>query len=97
MNHKEHTVRNLVQQGRHDINSSSGGTPELAQQLETLVSNWGNLQKKVDTKVAFYGDIYTLHEELKSKTIEEMSSYSSNDGVLCVCVYRYPPSRKCLA
>lgn len=74
-------MRNLLQQGRHDLNSSSGGTPELAQQLETLVSNWGNLQKKVDTKVAFYADIYTLHEELKSKTIEKMSSYFSNENI----------------
>jgi hypothetical protein len=58
---KENTVRNLVLQGRQDLNA-----PELAQSLENLVSNWSNLQKKVDTKAAFYKDIYTLHEELKS-------------------------------
>jgi hypothetical protein len=48
------------------MNVPSSASPELAQSLETLVSNWSNLQKKVDTKVLFYTDIYTLHEELKS-------------------------------
>jgi hypothetical protein len=48
------------------LNVPSTAVPELAQSLETLVSNWSNLQKKVDTKAAFYTDIYTLHEELKS-------------------------------
>ncbi len=66
MNLKENTVRNLVLQGRQDLNTPSTAAPELAQSLETLVSNWSNLQKKVDTKAAFYTDIYTLHEELKS-------------------------------
>lgn len=47
-------------------NPSSSAPPELAQSLETLVSNWSNLQKKVDTKAVFYTDIYTLHEDLKS-------------------------------
>lgn len=65
MNLKEQTVRNLVLQGRQDLNVPSAAAPELAQSLETLVSNWSNLQKKVDTKVAFYADIYSLHEELK--------------------------------
>lgn len=40
--------------------------PDLAQSLETLVSNWSNLQKKVDTKATFYTDIYALHEDLKN-------------------------------
>jgi formyltetrahydrofolate hydrolase len=56
-----------VLQGRQDLNTSStSSTAELALSLETLVSNWSNLQKKVDTKVSFYTDIHTLHEDLKS-------------------------------
>ncbi len=70
---KENTVRSLVLQGRQDLNA-----PELAQSLETLVSNWSNLQKKVDTKAAFYKDIYTLHEELKSKDNKVNLFRSSN-------------------
>jgi hypothetical protein len=66
LNLKENLVRNLVLQGRQDLNVPSSASPELAQSLETLVSNWTNLQKKVDTKVIFYTDIYALHEELKS-------------------------------
>lgn len=59
-------MQNLVIQGRQDLAAPSVAPPDLAQSLETLVSNWSNLQKKVDTKVAFYTDIYALHEELKS-------------------------------
>lgn len=62
-------------QGRQDLtNSSAASTAELAQSLETLVSNWANLQKKVDTKVAFYTDIHTLHEDLKSKVKSKKDS-----------------------
>ncbi|CAF1587705.1 unnamed protein product [Rotaria magnacalcarata] len=68
---KENIVRNLVLQGRQDLNLPSSSAPELAQSLETLVSNWTNLQKKVDTKVLFYTDIYTLHEELKNLLHQE--------------------------
>ena len=59
---KEYTVRSLVDQARQDINQSSQG-------LENLISNWSNLQKKVDAKVAFYTDLYRLHEELKSRLV----------------------------
>ncbi|CAF3672349.1 unnamed protein product [Rotaria sordida] len=85
LNLKENIVRNLVLQGRQDLS----GAPELAQSLETLVSNWSNLQKKVDTKVVFYTDIYTLHEELKNllhqenvwlDTLQNKIFSSSNDG-----------------
>ena len=55
---KEHSVRLLVDQIRQDSNQSS-------QSAEILVSNWSNLQKKVDTKVTFYNDLFRLHEELK--------------------------------
>ncbi|CAF4713851.1 unnamed protein product, partial [Rotaria socialis] len=68
---KENIVRNLVLHGRQDLNLPSSSAPELAQSLETLVSNWTNLQKKVDTKVVFYTDIYTLHEELKNLLHQE--------------------------
>ncbi|CAF4861262.1 unnamed protein product, partial [Rotaria sp. Silwood1] len=85
LNLKENIVRNLVLQGRQDLT----GAPELAQSLETLVSNWSNLQKKVDTKVVFYTDIYTLHEDLKHllhqenvwlDTLQNRVFSSSNDG-----------------
>lgn len=69
---KESVVRNLVLQGRQDLNTPSTSAPDLAQSLETLVSNWSNLQKKVDTKVAFYTDIFTAHEELKSNLIHKI-------------------------
>ncbi|CAF4320996.1 unnamed protein product, partial [Rotaria sp. Silwood2] len=85
LNLKENIVRNLVLQGRQDLS----GAPELAQSLETLVSNWSNLQKKVDTKVGFYNDIYALHEDLKNllhqenvwlDTLQNKVFSSSNDG-----------------
>ncbi len=63
LNLKEYTVRTLVDQARHDISQSS--SPELSHSLDTLISNWSSLQKKVDQKLAFYTDIYKLHEELK--------------------------------
>ncbi|CAF3670938.1 unnamed protein product [Adineta steineri] len=69
LNLKEYTVRTLVEQARHDISQNS--SPELAQSLETLISNWSTLQKKVDTKVIFYSDIYKLHEELKDLLYRE--------------------------
>ena len=56
----------MVFQDRQDLNIPSAAPSELSQNLETLVSNWSNLQKKVDTKVIFYTDIHTLYEELKS-------------------------------
>jgi len=68
---KENIVRNLVLQGRQDLNNPSTAVPDLAQSLETLVSNWSNLQKKVDTKATFYTDIYALHEDLKDLLQEE--------------------------
>lgn len=61
----------MVIQGRQDLNAPSVAVPELAQSLETLVSNWSNLQKKVDTKVLFYTDIYALHEDLRSNDLHE--------------------------
>ncbi|CAF1402030.1 unnamed protein product [Adineta steineri] len=71
LNLKEHTVRNLVLQGRQDLNNPSPSAPELAQNLETLISNYTNLQKKVDTKVMFYTDIHELHEDLKNLLHQE--------------------------
>jgi len=68
---KENIVRNLVLQGRQDLNNPSTAVPDLAQSLETLVSNWSNLQKKVDTKATFYTDIYALHEDLKSNRVKQ--------------------------
>ncbi|CAF3539694.1 unnamed protein product [Rotaria sordida] len=68
LNIKEHTVRTLVDQTRHDISQSSA---ELSQQIETLVSNWTNLQKRVDSKVIFYTDLYKLYEELKDLLYHE--------------------------
>jgi hypothetical protein len=56
-------VRTLVDQARHDISQSS--SPELAHSVETLISSWSTLQKKVDTKGASYTELYKLHEELK--------------------------------
>ncbi|CAF2858218.1 unnamed protein product [Rotaria sp. Silwood2] len=61
---KEHTVRTLIEQA----NQSS---PELAQQIDTIISNWSNLLKRVDNKVIFYTDLYKLHEELKDLLYHE--------------------------
>ncbi|CAF1590315.1 unnamed protein product, partial [Adineta ricciae] len=69
LNLKEYTVRTLVEQTRHDLAQSP--SPELAQQLDTLISNWSGLQKKVDTKVTYYSDVYKLHEELKELLTRE--------------------------
>ncbi|CAF3444628.1 unnamed protein product [Rotaria sp. Silwood1] len=58
---KEFTVRTLIEQS----------SPELAQQIDTVISNWSNLQKRVDNKVVFYTDLYKLYEELKDLLYHE--------------------------
>lgn len=63
MHLKEYTVRTLVDQARQDINQSSA--PELAHSLDTLITNWSSLQKRVDQKLAFYTDSHQLNEELR--------------------------------
>lgn len=69
LNIKEYTVRTLVDQTRHELTQST--SPELTHSLESLITNWSNLQKKVDNKLAFYSDVYKLHEELKDLLQEE--------------------------
>ena len=63
LNLKEYTVRTLVDQTRHDLTQSS--STEISHSLDTLISDWSSLQKKVDQKLAFYTDVHKLNEELR--------------------------------
>lgn len=75
LNLKEHSVRHLVDQIRQDGSQSS-------QSAENLVSSWSNLQKKVDTKVSFYTDLFRLHEEFKGMTIASRPEDKSDTNPL---------------
>ncbi|CAM2708186.1 unnamed protein product [Rotaria socialis] len=68
LTHKEHTLRTLIDRNRQDGTQPS---LELTQYLDTLVSNWSSLQKKVDTKISLYSELYKLHEELKELLYQE--------------------------
>ena len=37
--------------------------------IDNLITDWSNLQRKIDTKTAFYTDLYRTHEELKGELI----------------------------